>query len=272
MPARRTPLRKGPQMPDLPAAVQSSLLGCCVREQPCWIRLFRATPKWDRQANSPSGSRNGAKRYSLAALLRHRRKLPRNSLEVLMKRDAVSERVTDKMPTNYLNLGMIHMHFPEARILHCKRHPVDNCISIYTTPGLPSNYAHRKEDIVFIYEQYRRLMEHWQGIIPTDRLMSVQYEDLLNDPETTIRSVISFCGLEWDIACLQHDRTRARSLRPAPGRHASRCTSPRWKGGGTTNLGSANSANCSLMAINRPSGLIPASLLPHSSKRIILRC
>ena len=132
-------------------------------------------------------------------------------LELLLKHDAVSERVVDKMPTNYLNLGMIHAYFPEARILHSKRHPIDNCVSIYTTPGLPPSYAHNKDDIVFVYERYQRLMDYWTRTLPANRMMSVQYEELLSDPEDIIKGVLSFCGLEWDPACLEHDQN-AKSI------------------------------------------------------------
>jgi tetratricopeptide (TPR) repeat protein len=132
--------------------------------------------------------------------------VPDEFLELLAKYDAFSERVIDKMPSNYLNLGLIRTYFPEAIFLHSKRHPIDNCISMYTTPGLPADFVHNKEDIVYIYEQYQRMMEYWTSVVPADRMMEVQYEDLLEDTEAVIRTVLEFCGLEWDPACLEHDQ------------------------------------------------------------------
>lgn len=141
--------------------------------------------------------------------------VPGEFLALLAQHDTVSERVIDKMPTNYLHLGMIRTYFPEAIILHSKRHPVDNCISMYTTPGLPDDFVHRKEDLVFLYGQYRLLMDYWTTIIPADRMLTVKYEELLSDPETIIRDVLSFCGLEWDPACLEHDQNAKAITTPS---------------------------------------------------------
>jgi tetratricopeptide (TPR) repeat protein len=120
------------------------------------------------------------------------------------------KRVTDKMPTNYLALGLIHLLYPNARIVCCHREPVDNCLSIYTTAyvqGSPG-YAHSRENIVFAYREYERLMNHWKQVLPADRLMEVLYEDMVDDAENVTRRLVDFVGLEWDDACLGHDKTK----------------------------------------------------------------
>ncbi len=88
--------------------------------------------------------------------------------------------MTDKMPHNFHLLGLIHTIFPNARIIHCRRHPVDTCISIYTTPfPRPLNFAHSQEEIVFFYKEYLRLMAHWRRSLPIDRFLEVDYEQLV---------------------------------------------------------------------------------------------
>jgi tetratricopeptide (TPR) repeat protein len=116
-------------------------------------------------------------------------------------------RVTDKMPTNFLLLGMIHLILPRARVIHCRRHPVDNLLSMYFTPYTRSpDYAHDRGNLVFYYQQYLRLMAHWRAVLPGDRLLEVDYEDVVADRERAARRIIDFCGLPWDAACLQPER------------------------------------------------------------------
>jgi tetratricopeptide (TPR) repeat protein len=118
-----------------------------------------------------------------------------------------AERIIDKHPENYFALGLIRTCFPNARFVHCRRNPLDTAISIYTTSNLVGpKWFDKRENIVFAYRQYRRLMDHWERILPMDRLFTVDYEDLTSDPEPIIRKLIDFCGLKWDDACLRsHD-------------------------------------------------------------------
>lgn len=122
-----------------------------------------------------------------------------------------ASRVTDKMPTNFLLLGMIHLILPRARVIHCRRHPADNLLSMYFTPYTRSpDYAHDRGNLVFYYQQYARLMAHWRAVLPRDRFLDVDYEDIVADREGATRRIIDFCGLPWDAACLQPERnTRA---------------------------------------------------------------
>jgi hypothetical protein len=118
-------------------------------------------------------------------------------------------RVTDKMPANYSKLGMIHLAFPQAKIIHCIRDPVDTALSIYMTPNsVPVNFGYVRENIVFAYKKYRRLMKLYRSILPAETMMEVQYEELVADREGVTRRIIEFLGLEWDEACLHHEENK----------------------------------------------------------------
>jgi tetratricopeptide (TPR) repeat protein len=113
-------------------------------------------------------------------------------------------RVTDKMPFNFQWVGWIHALLPRASIVHCRRHPIDVCLSIYSKRfHAPMEFAAEKRNLVAYYRQYERLMAHWRSVLPPDRLLEVQYETLVAEPEAGSRRLIEFCGLEWDDACLR---------------------------------------------------------------------
>jgi len=139
-------------------------------------------------------------------------RLAEQYLAVLRSLSPEARFLTDKMPDNYLALGLIHTAFPNARIIHTRRNPIDTCISIFTTPNRTSDpYANNRENIVFAYEQYLRLMDHWRKVIPADRLFEVTYEQLVADREPLTRKMLEFIGLEWDEACL-HPEDNERSV------------------------------------------------------------
>lgn len=134
------------------------------------------------------------------------RAVSENYLSLLREIGPTAVRVTDKMPQNTMFLGLIHAMFPEARIIHCRRNPVDNCLSIYATPyGTSPDFAHDRGNIVFAYRQYLRLMQHWREVIPADRLLEVAYEGLVDNREAVTRRMVAFAGLDWDEACLSHE-------------------------------------------------------------------
>lgn len=117
-------------------------------------------------------------------------------------------RVTDKMPSNFLNLGLITLLFPEARIIHCTRDPLDTCLSCYFQnfdKRLP--YSYDLTQLGLYYAQYRRLMAHWYTVLDAP-LMEVRYEDLVADLEGISRELVKFCGLPWDPRCLRFYETQ----------------------------------------------------------------
>jgi hypothetical protein len=115
------------------------------------------------------------------------------------------------MPYNFLLLGLIHRLFPNARIVHCRRNPVDTALSVYFTrftQVLPTQeFAYSRREIVDYYRQYRRLMAHWRSMLPADRLLEIDYEALIADQEIVTRTILDFCGLDWDRACLDFHQT-----------------------------------------------------------------
>jgi len=116
-------------------------------------------------------------------------------------------RVTGKMPFNFLWLGLILIAFPRARLIHCRRHPVDTCLSMYFANfEISRSFTSPREDLVCYYQHYLRLMNHWHRVLPPDRLIEVDYEALIADFEPQARRLIAFCGVGWDDACLHPER------------------------------------------------------------------
>jgi tetratricopeptide (TPR) repeat protein len=131
-------------------------------------------------------------------------------LDELGRMAAGKARVTDKMPHNFRWLGLIDLLFPEARIIHCQRDPMDNCLSIYCLSfGTSHAYANNLEHLGAYYRQYERLMAHWRRVVRVP-ILDMAYEDTVADLEQSARKLIEFCGLEWDEQCLRfHELGRA---------------------------------------------------------------
>jgi tetratricopeptide (TPR) repeat protein len=116
-------------------------------------------------------------------------------------------RVTDKMPFNFLWAGLIHLGFPRATIIHCRRAAIDTALSIHQTHFNPRlAFPTGGTELVGYFRGYRRLTDHWRRVLPADRLIEVDYEELTRAPEPVIRRIIAGCGLEWNDACLHPER------------------------------------------------------------------
>lgn len=117
-------------------------------------------------------------------------------------------KITDKMPLNFIYLGMIYLMFPQAKIIHCNRDPIDTCLSCYflnfSTSGL--SFAYNLEDLGHQYQLYMSLMSHWKSTLPVD-IYELKYEMLVDSPDSEVPKLLEFCGLEWDDACLQHHKS-----------------------------------------------------------------
>lgn len=117
-------------------------------------------------------------------------------------------RVTDKMPNNFLHLGLIALLFPNAHIIHCVRNPLDTCMSCYGSQLPPVHtFSNSLDGLAVYYKQYRRMMDHWKAVLPIP-IMDVVYEDLVNDQERVSRELVEFAGLEWDDACLNFHESK----------------------------------------------------------------
>lgn len=130
------------------------------------------------------------------------RDIAENYVKLLEFHGPKALRVVDKLPHNFLNLGLVALFWPRARIVHCKRNPVDTCWSCFQNP---LNDAHRySRDLTYLgqhYREYSRLMDHWKRLIP-NQIYELNYERLTADFEAEARKLIDFLGLPWDAACL----------------------------------------------------------------------
>jgi len=117
-------------------------------------------------------------------------------------------RVIDKMPANFLRLGLIHEALPNARIIHMRRNPIDTCLSIYFQHFKTGHtYADDLDDLAHYYGEYLRLMEHWKARLPAGAILDVPYEDLVDDQETWSRKMLQFIEVAWDPRCIDFHRT-----------------------------------------------------------------
>jgi hypothetical protein len=128
-------------------------------------------------------------------------------LAVLHRNAPRALRVTDKMPFNFLWAGLIHMAFPRATIIHCRRAPIDTALSIHQTHFNPLlAFPTGGADLVKYFRAYRRLTDHWRKVLPPDRFFDVQYEALTADPGGVIPGIVAATGLPWNDACLYPER------------------------------------------------------------------
>ncbi len=117
-----------------------------------------------------------------------------------------AERIADKMPDNFLRLGFIALLFPHAHIIHCKRNPLDICLSCYKSDFGGVQWAGSLENISAYFVQYHRLMEHWHQVLPLE-IHDVLYDDLITNHKITAKALIKSCGLTWDDSCLNFHKT-----------------------------------------------------------------
>jgi tetratricopeptide (TPR) repeat protein len=134
-------------------------------------------------------------------------------LRVLRSIAPKAARVTDKMPFNFLWAGLIHLAFPRATIIHCRRAAVDTALSIHQTHFHPSlAFPTGGAELVEYFRSYQRLTDHWRRVLPAERFLEVDYEELTREPEPVIRRIIAACGLTWDDACL-HPESNPRAVK-----------------------------------------------------------
>ena len=116
--------------------------------------------------------------------------------------------ITDKALFNFQWIGFIRILFPQAKIINCRREPKDNCLSIYK--NLFENEGHwcyNKRELVDCYNLYSDLMNFWNKKIPGE-VYDIKYEDLITNPESQIRDLISAVGLDWNDKCLKYNENK----------------------------------------------------------------
>lgn len=135
-------------------------------------------------------------------------KLGLRYIKRLRRYSETADRITDKMPHNFLQAGLIKLILPHAKIIHCRRHPVDNCLSIYKQFfNKFHNYAYDLKELGEYYTLYEDLMRHWHSIMP-GHIFDINYEDMVADHEERTKEILEFCQLPWDENCLQFHQSK----------------------------------------------------------------
>jgi hypothetical protein len=122
-------------------------------------------------------------------------------------------RVTDKMPLNFQWAGLVHQALPRATIVHCRRDPVDTALSIHQTHFNPRLwFPTGGAALVGFVRGYQRLCAHWRRVLPPERFIEIDYEALVDEPESIIRRIVAASGLPWNNSCLFPQRN-ARAVK-----------------------------------------------------------
>jgi tetratricopeptide (TPR) repeat protein len=114
-----------------------------------------------------------------------------------------AKRITDKMLMNFQHIGFIALLFPRARVIHCRRDPLDTCVSCFLQIFRGMSFTLDLDDLGLYYRHYDRLMAHWRAVQPLP-MLEIVYEDLVADVEKGSRRLVDFCGLPWDDRCLRY--------------------------------------------------------------------
>jgi Tfp pilus assembly protein PilF len=123
--------------------------------------------------------------------------------------------IVDKLPGNFLKIGLIHLMLPNARIIHVTRHAVDTCMSCYSKLfETGHHYCYDLAELGRYYRAYDDLMTHWRTVLPPDSFLEVSYEEVVEHLEIQARRMIEYCGLAWDDRCISFHRTE-RAVRTA---------------------------------------------------------
>jgi len=128
----------------------------------------------------------------------------------IRKYSANAKFITDKMPHNFLYIGFVRAILPNARIIHCTRDPMDNCLSIFKTRLKNGHgYADNMSELGQYYRMYLEFMEYWRATLP-DFVYDQSYEDLVRSQQEQVSKLLQHCGLDWDDACLNFHKTRRK--------------------------------------------------------------
>lgn len=130
-------------------------------------------------------------------------------LDILQQGRGPAARIVDKLPTNFLFLGLITALFPNATVIHASRHPLDSCLSCYFQNFTTLRWANDLGVISQVYCIYRKSMANWHKVLAEGSILDVRYEMLVEDPETHARRIIEACGLEWDPSVLEFFRKKS---------------------------------------------------------------
>ena len=136
-------------------------------------------------------------------------------IENLAKHKDQNNIVTDKMPLNFLLIGAIAKLFPNAKIIHCKRLPLDTCLSLYKHhfPKSDHHYSYNLQELGHFYSLYDDLMKHWHSVLP-GKIYDIQYETLIENFVPEVKGLLEYCNLDLEQSCLEFQDTK-RVIRTA---------------------------------------------------------
>ncbi len=135
-------------------------------------------------------------------------KLYRDEVQAMFTPSSTTKIIIDKMLGNFAWAGLILLSVPGAKIIHCRRNPVDTCLSCYSKRFANLQvYAYDQTELGHYYRAYEHLMAHWRAVLPKDRFIEVNYEDLVADIEPEARRLIEFLDLPWNDAVLDFHKT-----------------------------------------------------------------
>ena len=131
------------------------------------------------------------------------KKMGENYIYEMNNKSNSAKRSTDKLPYNFLNIGLIHLILPKSKIIHCYRNPKDNIFSIYKNffPGNKITFSSDLNETVGYYNLYRDLIKFWKNILP-NFIYDISYENLINNTESETKMLLKYCNLSWDKNCL----------------------------------------------------------------------
>lgn len=120
------------------------------------------------------------------------------------------KRITNKMPANYVYMGLMFSLLPNAKVIHCRRHPMDTLLSCYRQAfSKGQRWSYNQEEAAYQYLRYLDIMQHWRENFP-ERFIDVDYEETVNNFEEQARMLVDYVGMDWDDACLEpHKQKRA---------------------------------------------------------------
>ena len=168
------------------------------------VRMLRMCANF----SNPGGPRQMLDRMTEAGPGRWK-DVPQQYLNLLDALAPGAKRTVDKMPSNFRILGFIHLCFPNARIIHCKRNPLDNFVSIFQNK-MNATHGYSYDQVTYgeYYKHYLRSMEHWKTVL-AGSIYEIQYESMTANPEPEIRKMLDFLGLPWEDGCLNFNEREA---------------------------------------------------------------
>jgi hypothetical protein len=167
-----------------------------------------------REFDDLSPDRNGYPESVRTVPTSHLSALGRRYLEETAPLRVGREHFTDKLPNNFSHVGLIQAILPHATIVDARRHPMDCCFSTFKQHFADGQtFSYDLNDLGRYYRCYLAVMDHWDAVLP-GKVLHVQYEELVRNPETSIRRLLDHCQLPFEATCLAFHQTQ-RSVRTA---------------------------------------------------------